>query len=170
MSGSLSHLSPSTPLPKSDLESLLQKLLKLIVRIVASSLTNAACSATPISKTPFTRGGKLINTEGGHRTCVHLSSCTDTVINYQRRDGNRCTWYRKLEAFDLPGQLIGYRHNLNSRAGIRTAEPYIGCPCPCPPMPMGFWVGMGAMLLFMGGHRFCASLHPAPNRSQTSRM
>ena len=23
----------------------------------------------------------------------------------------------------------------------------------------GFWVGMGAMLLFMGGHRFCASLH-----------
>ena len=27
----------------------------------------------------------------------------------------------------------------------------------------GFWVGMG-------GHRFCASLHPAPNQSQTSRM
>jgi hypothetical protein len=34
----------------------------------------------------------------------------------------------------------------------------------------GFWVGMGAMLLFMGGHRFCASLHPVPNRSQTSQM
>jgi hypothetical protein len=43
------------------------------------------------------------------------------------------------------------------------------------PMPMathtrGFWVGMGAMLLFMGGHRFCASLHPAPNQGQNSRM
>ena len=40
------------------------------------------------------------------------------------------------------------------------------------PMPMhththGFWVGMGVMLLFMGGHHFCASLHLAPNRSQT---
>jgi hypothetical protein len=48
----------------------------------------------------------------------------------------------------------------------------------------GFWVGMGAMLLFMGGHgcdiivhgmgmgghRFCASLHPTPNQSQTSQM
>jgi hypothetical protein len=34
----------------------------------------------------------------------------------------------------------------------------------------GFWVGMGAIVLFMGGHQFCASLHPAPNRSQTSRM
>jgi hypothetical protein len=34
----------------------------------------------------------------------------------------------------------------------------------------GFWVGMGAILLFMGGHGFCASLHPTPNRSQTSRM
>jgi hypothetical protein len=51
----------------------------------------------------------------------------------------------------------------------------------------GFWVGMGAMLLFMGGHGwawvryyfswvdmgghwFCASLHPIPNRSQTSWM
>jgi hypothetical protein len=36
-----------------------------------------------------------------------------------------------------------------------TAEPYIGCPypCPCPPIPIyGFWVSMGAMLLFMGGH------------------
>jgi hypothetical protein len=33
-----------------------------------------------------------------------------------------------------------------------------------------FWVGMGAMLLFMGGHLFCASLHPVPNQSQTSRM
>ena len=32
----------------------------------------------------------------------------------------------------------------------------------------GFLVDMGAMLLFMGGHRFCASLQPAPNRSQTS--
>jgi len=42
----------------------------------------------------------------------------------------------------------------------------------------GFWVGMGVMLLFMGGHgcdiiihgwaRVCASLHP--NWSQTSRM
>jgi hypothetical protein len=43
-------------------------------------------------------------------------------------------------------------------------------------MPMGFWVGMGAMLLTycswvgLGGHQFCASLHPTPNRSQTSRM
>ena len=66
-------------------------------------------------------------------------------------------------------------------------------PIPIPmPMPMithahGFWVGMGAMLSFMGkrgwawvryycslvgmgGHRFCASLHPAPNWSQTSWM
>jgi hypothetical protein len=34
----------------------------------------------------------------------------------------------------------------------------------------GFWVGMGAMLLFMGGHQFCASLHPTPNHSQTYRM
>ena len=34
----------------------------------------------------------------------------------------------------------------------------------------GFWVGMGAMLLFMGEHRFCASLYPTPNWSQTSRM
>ena len=32
------------------------------------------------------------------------------------------------------------------------------------------WVGMGAILLFMVGHRFCASLHPSPNRSQTSQM
>ena len=31
----------------------------------------------------------------------------------------------------------------------------------------GFWVGMGAILLGMGGHRFYASLHPAPNWSQT---
>ena len=45
------------------------------------------------------------------------------------------------------------------------SEPYIGCPYPC----HGFWVGMGAMLLFMGGHQFCASMHPTPNRSQTSR-
>jgi hypothetical protein len=29
---------------------------------------------------------------------------------------------------------------------------------------------MGAILLFMGGHGFCASMHPTPNRSQTSRM
>jgi hypothetical protein len=70
------------------------------------------------------------------------------------------------------------------------AEPYIGCPYPCPPMPMGFgwawvgmgdhgchvivhgwaWVAMGAILFFIGGHRFCASLHPTPNHSQTSRM
>ena len=34
----------------------------------------------------------------------------------------------------------------------------------------GFWVGMGAILMFMGGHRFCASLHSTPNRSQTSWM
>jgi hypothetical protein len=34
----------------------------------------------------------------------------------------------------------------------------------------GFWVGMCAILFGMGGHRFCASLHPAPNRSQISRM
>ena len=34
----------------------------------------------------------------------------------------------------------------------------------------GFWVGMGATVLFMGGHRFYASLHLAPNQSQTSRM
>ena len=36
-----------------------------------------------------------------------------------------------------------------------------------------FWVGMGVMLLSwvgMGGHRFCASLHPTPNHSQTSWM
>ena len=50
------------------------------------------------------------------------------------------------------------------------AEPYIGCPYGMPTHAHGFWVGMGAMLLFMGGHRFCASLHPTPNRSQTSRM
>ena len=42
-------------------------------------------------------------------------------------------------------------------------------PMPMPTHTHGFWVGMGAMLLFMGGHRFCASLHPAPNQSQTSR-
>jgi hypothetical protein len=53
--------------------------------------------------------------------------------------------------------------------GHFTPEPNIGCPCPCPcpypPMPMGFgwawvryyvhgraWVGVGAILLFMGGH------------------
>jgi hypothetical protein len=41
---------------------------------------------------------------------------------------------------------------------------------PMPTHTHGFWVGMGAMLLFMGGHGFCASLHPTPNRSQTSRM
>jgi hypothetical protein len=34
----------------------------------------------------------------------------------------------------------------------------------------GFWVGMSAMLLLMGGHRFCASMHPTSKRSQTSRM
>jgi hypothetical protein len=34
----------------------------------------------------------------------------------------------------------------------------------------GFWVGMSAMLLFMGGHQFCASLHLAPNHSQTYQM
>ena len=36
-----------------------------------------------------------------------------------------------------------------------------------------FWVGMGVMLLSwvgMGGHRFCASLHPTPNHSQISWM
>jgi hypothetical protein len=57
-------------------------------------------------------------------------------------------------------------------------------PIPMPTHAHGFWVGMGAMLLFMGGHGwawvryycswvgigFCVSLHPAPNRSQTSRM
>jgi hypothetical protein len=55
------------------------------------------------------------------------------------------------------------------------AEPYIGCPypcpCPCPPIPMGFgwaWVRYYCSWVGMGGHRFCASLHPTPNRSQTS--
>ena len=46
------------------------------------------------------------------------------------------------------------------------AEPYIGW-VPMPIHTHWFWVGMGAMLLFMGGHQFCASVHPAPNRSQT---
>jgi hypothetical protein len=62
------------------------------------------------------------------------------------------------------------------------SEPYIGCPYPCPcPWVLGGhgcdviihgweWVGMGAILLFMGGRRYCASLHPTPNWSQTSRM
>ena len=39
---------------------------------------------------------------------------------------------------------------------------------PMPTHAHGFWVGMGAILLFMSGHRFCASLHPTSNRSQTS--
>jgi hypothetical protein len=63
------------------------------------------------------------------------------------------------------------------------AEPYIGAhthahPCPwvlgghgCDVIVHGWaWVGMGVILLFMDGHGFCASLHPTPNRSQTSRM
>jgi hypothetical protein len=54
-------------------------------------------------------------------------------------------------------------------------EPYIGCPypCPCPPIPMSFgwaWVRCYYSWVGMGGHRFCASLHRAPNQSQTSRM
>ena len=66
-----------------------------------------------------------------------------------------------------------------------TSEPYIGChthahahPCPwilsghgCDVIVHGWallryycsWVGMGE-------HEFCASLHPSPNQSQTSRM
>jgi hypothetical protein len=32
----------------------------------------------------------------------------------------------------------------------------------------GFWVGMGAIILFMGGHG--CILHPTSNRSQTSWM
>ena len=40
-------------------------------------------------------------------------------------------------------------------------------PMPMPTHTHGFWVGMGAILLFMGGHQFCASLHPTPNWSQT---
>jgi len=43
-------------------------------------------------------------------------------------------------------------------------------PMPMPTHTHGFLVGMGAMLLFMGGHGFCASMHPTPNRSQTPRM
>jgi hypothetical protein len=46
----------------------------------------------------------------------------------------------------------------------------IPMPMPMPTYAHGFWVGMGAILLFMGGHRFCASLHPVPNRSRTFRM
>jgi len=41
------------------------------------------------------------------------------------------------------------------------------------PMPMGFgwaWVRYYCSWVGMGGHWFCASLHPTPNRSQTSRM
>ena len=41
---------------------------------------------------------------------------------------------------------------------------------PMPTHAHGFWVGMGAMLLFMGGHGFCASMHPTLNRRQISRM
>jgi hypothetical protein len=40
-------------------------------------------------------------------------------------------------------------------------------------MPIGFgwaWVRYYCSCVGMGGHRFCASLHSAPNRSQTSRM
>ena len=41
------------------------------------------------------------------------------------------------------------------------------------PMPIAFgwaWVRYYCSWVGMGGHRFCASLHPAPNRSQISRM
>jgi hypothetical protein len=47
---------------------------------------------------------------------------------------------------------------------------WVPIPMPMPTQAHGFWVGMGAMLLFMGGHGFCASLHPTPNWSQTSQM
>jgi hypothetical protein len=60
---------------------------------------------------------------------------------------------------------LGCTRRFNTRA-LR----WVPIPMPMPTHAHGFWVGMGAMLLFMGGHRFCASLHPAPNRSQTSRM
>ena len=46
---------------------------------------------------------------------------------------------------------------------------WVPIPMPVPTHTHGFWVGTGAMLLFMGGHGFCASLHPTPNRSQTSK-
>jgi len=55
--------------------------------------------------------------------------------------------------------------------GVRSrALHWVPIPMPMPTHTHGFWVGMGAILLFMGGHRFCASLYPTPNRSQTSRM
>ena len=47
---------------------------------------------------------------------------------------------------------------------------WVPMPMPMPTHAHGLWVGTGAMLLFMGGHWFCASLHPTPNRSQTSWM
>jgi hypothetical protein len=64
-------------------------------------------------------------------------------------------------------------------------EPYIGCPypcpCLCPPIPMGFgwawvrfycsWVGMGAILLFMGGHGWASVLCiPASNSKSESNF
>ena len=36
---------------------------------------------------------------------------------------------------------------------------WVPIPMPMPTHTHGFWVGMGAMLLYMGGHWFCASLH-----------
>ena len=70
--------------------------------------------------------------------------------------------------FVVPKGVILKREN-------RITEPYIRCPypCPCPPMPMGFgwaWVRCYCSWVGTGGHRFCASLHPSPKRSQTSRM
>jgi hypothetical protein len=62
-------------------------------------------------------------------------------------------------------KFLIYVHRLQTRA-------LHWVPIPMP-MPMGVgwaWVRCYCSWVGLGGHRFCASLYPAPNRSQTSRM
>jgi hypothetical protein len=67
--------------------------------------------------------------------------------------------YRKVTTCNrLDLKTLGFRLIMSKNLPINwfEAKLYIGCSYPC--HAHGFWVGMGAMLLFMGGHEWASVL------------
>ena len=72
-----------------------------------------------------------------------------------------CRYYFICKLTGSVHEQTNTKHLIKGRFTLG-AGPYNGRPHPSPPMPMGFgcaWVGMAAILLFMGGHSCDISGH-----------